>query len=139
MSSFSSGRVTGSNTSNNVPSFGKYDSSSFNNQSVSFLSQPLSNDTIDSFNSSLSAFRVIYNPDIDPYSPYNNLRCVIATLGDVRFFIGAFDTDAGDTVPVIQIPFVGQTIKSLCDRISEIPGISVNILNSWDFNEPTIF
>lgn len=134
MSSFSSGRVTGSNASNNVPSFGKYDSSSFNNQSVSFLSQPLSNDTIDSFNSSLSAFRVIYNPDIDPYSPYNNLRCVIATLGDVRFFIGAFDTDAGDTVPVIQIPFVGQTIKSLCDRISEIPGISVNILNSWDFN-----
>lgn len=134
MNFFTNGRSSSSGQKKS-PSFGQYDDSLFSNNSLDITSRPLSNDSLDSFSSSFSAFRILYNPDFDPYTPYNNFRCIITTLGQSRYFIGLFDTDTGDIVPVIQIPFIGQTIKSLSERLSEIPGISVQLLNDWDLSD----
>lgn len=101
--------------------------------SVSLDVYPVINDSAASAAATTAAFRVFYDPDADPYTPYVMLRCFVVDFGDRRMFVGVFDTDTGDVVPVIQLPLVGQTLESLVVHLQSIPGISAQILNNWGF------
>jgi hypothetical protein len=131
-----SSSVAASNDSTVVGSTGYLSSSrpSSSRQQIDLTAYPIVNATAASESSAYSAFRVLYDPDVDAYTPYVALRCFITTVGGSRYFVGVFDTNTGDIAPIIQIPLIGQTIDALVEKLSNIPGISVQVLHNWGFN-----
>lgn len=139
MSNFAGGKSESVNSTSGSSKVGQSgylasDKNTAQKYDISIDSVPVSNDSLESASSQYAAFRVIYDPNMDPYTPYVALRCFVTSINDKKFFIGIFDTDTGDIVPVIQIPLVGQSIDALIARIRSIPSVSVQTLNDLGFH-----